>query len=84
VQAVDARGWRCAVDDFAFDTPCLACGAITVYRRDSAGELVRQPALQIVAEAGCSSIDRRYTWAPSHYLHLCRVLGLELPAGVLE
>lgn len=27
--------------------PCPACGKQTVYRKDSAGELVRQPALQI-------------------------------------
>jgi hypothetical protein len=61
-----------------------ACGATTVYRKDSTGELVRQPALQIVAEHGCTCQACRYTWAPSHYLLLCKVLGFELPAGVLE
>jgi hypothetical protein len=64
--------------------PCPACGASTVYRRDGAGELVRQPALQIVAEHGCTCQACAYTWAPSHYVHLARVLGYDMPAGVLE
>lgn len=64
--------------------PCPSCGATTVHRRDSAGERVRQPALQIVAEQGCTCMACNATWAPTHYLHLCRVLGFELPAGVLE
>jgi hypothetical protein len=68
----------------SISAPCPACGATTVYRRNSAGELVRQPALQIVAEHGCTCQACSYMWAPSHYLHLCRVLGFDLPEGVLE
>jgi len=64
--------------------PRPACGATTVFCRDSAGELVRQPALQIVAEHGCTCQACNYCWAPAHYLYLARVLGYELPPGVLE
>jgi hypothetical protein len=64
--------------------PCPACGATTAHRKDSAGEVVRVPALQIIAEIGCTCQACRYTWSPEYYVHLCRVLGFELPAGVLE
>jgi acetyl esterase/lipase len=47
--------------------PCPACGATHVYRRDSAGERVRVPALQIVVETGCTCQACRHTWAPQHY-----------------
>lgn len=63
--------------------PCPACQTTTVYRRDSAGDTVRQPALQIGAH-GCVCLSCRTTWAPSLYTHLARVLGFDLPEGVLE
>lgn len=63
---------------------CPACGHKTAQRRDSAGELVRVPALQIVTDTGCTCIVCKATWGPQLYLHLCRVLGFPLPAGVLE
>jgi predicted RNA-binding Zn-ribbon protein involved in translation (DUF1610 family) len=63
---------------------CPACGTKTIHRRDSGGELVRQPALQIVALQGCTCLHCHTTWAPQYYLHLCRVLGFDMPAGVLE
>jgi hypothetical protein len=62
---------------------CPACGATSVFRRDSAGELVRAPALQIVTEIGCTCQKCRYTWSPEYYLHLAQVLGLDAPAGVI-
>lgn len=62
---------------------CPACGKTTVYRKDSAGELVRQPALQITT-MGCVCQACRASWSPDLYLHLARVLGYDLPAGVLE
>jgi hypothetical protein len=64
--------------------PCPACGSTHVYRRDSAGEIVRQAALQIVAEQGCTCQSCHATWTPDLYIHLCRVLGFDVPAGVLE
>jgi len=63
--------------------PCPACGATSVSRRDSAGEPVRAPALQIVTELGCTCQACRYVWSPAYYLHLAKVLGLAAPAGVI-
>lgn len=62
--------------------PCPACGTSVVYRQDSAGETVRQPALRIGTH-GCECQKCRTTWDPSHFVHLSRVLGYELD-GVLE
>jgi hypothetical protein len=64
--------------------PCPACGAKSAFKRDSAGERVRAPALQIITELGCTCLVCRHTWAPELYLHLARVLGFETPAGVIE
>lgn len=63
--------------------PCPACQKRWVYRKDSAGENVRQPALQLTAQ-GCSCQACRYQWSPEYYLHLARVIGCDVPAGVLE
>lgn len=84
------RGWVDHITTLLADVhvkhisaPCPACGKQTVYRKDSAGELVRQPALQITT-MGCVCQACRASWSPDLYLHLARVLGYELPAGVLE
>lgn len=63
--------------------PCPACNTATVYRRDSGGELVRQPALQFGPQ-GCYCVKCRAVWAPNRFLFLAKVLGYEMPAGVLE
>ena len=63
--------------------PCPAYSATSVFRRDSAGERVRMPALQIITNLGCTCQACRYTWSPEYYLHLARVLGLDAPAGVI-
>lgn len=64
--------------------PCPACGATTAHKIDSAGDRVRVPALQVIADQGCTCQVCRYTWTPDLYMHLCRVLGFEMPKGVLE
>jgi hypothetical protein len=64
--------------------PCPTCNKQWVHRRDSAGDLVRQPALQVVASVGASCLVCGAHWAPDRYMFLCRLLGFELPAGVLE
>ena len=65
--------------------PCPSCAATQVYRRDSGGDNVRQPALQIVAGTGCTCLACGAHWQPDRYLFLCRLLGYELPEGcVLE
>ena len=63
--------------------PCPACNTAVVYRKNSGGESVRQPALQIGA-AGCVCQNCHHTWAPEYFRHLANVLGYKLPEGVLE
>lgn len=63
--------------------PCPACGTAIVYRKNSAGESVRQPALQI-GPTGCTCHQCHYQWAPEYFQHLANVLGYQLPNGVLE
>ena len=63
--------------------PCPACATRTVHRRDSAGEWVRQAALT-VTEHGCMCLACRAKWGPEHFQWLARVIGCDLPAGVLE
>lgn len=66
--------------------PCPACGATHAYRKDpdEPDKRIRVPALQIIAERGCTCVVCHATWEPTHYLHLCRVMGYDLPEGVLE
>ena len=45
--------------------------------------MVRMPALQIVADTGCTCQACRHTWLPQHYLLLSKVLGFEAPEGVV-
>lgn len=63
--------------------PCPACGTDTIEKRDSAGELIRTPALQIVTEKGCTCVACGYVWEPKHYLDLIDQLGFDRPEGVL-
>jgi hypothetical protein len=66
------------------DANCPACDVKTVYRNDSTGERVRQPALQLITDLGCTCQACGASWSPLLYMHLCRLLGFALPAGVLE
>lgn len=61
--------------------PCPACGTRYVYRMH-AGERVRQSALALVVEEGCTCQACKAHWPPERFLFLVRLLGLELPAGV--
>lgn len=63
-------------------SPCPACGTRTVYRHDS-GDQVRTPALQ-VGPHGCQCGKCKTVWAPDKFVFLARLLGYELPDGVLE
>jgi hypothetical protein len=67
----------------SISAPCPACGETRVYRKDSAGETVRQPALQITTR-GCVCVACEAVWGPERFLFLCKLLGFPLPAGVLE
>jgi hypothetical protein len=84
------ESWAKAITELLADKPrwhlpaaCPACQHHIVYRHDSAGELVRQPALQITIH-GCICQHCHAQWAPERFVWLARVLGYELPAGVLE
>jgi len=62
--------------------PCPSCGTRWVYR-NNAGEQVRQSALQIITHTGCKCLACKSYWPPSAYLFLCRLMGLELPTGLV-
>lgn len=64
--------------------PCPSCGKELIYRRDSAGDQVRQPALKLVVSQGCTCQACGAFWAPEKFLFLGRLLGYEIPEGVLE
>lgn len=66
------------------DAECPQCGKSWVYGRDSAGEMVRRPALQLVLSSGCTCQHCGAHWGPERYLFLVKLLGFELPEGVLE
>lgn len=69
---------------FVEGASCPACSKSLVYRRDSAGEMVRQPALKIVVSQGCTCQACGAFWAPEKFLFLGRLLGYDVPEGVLE
>jgi hypothetical protein len=64
--------------------PCPSCGKRVVYRKDPAGELVRQAALVLIVGQGCTCLSCDAHWSPDYYMHLARLLKCDLPAGVLE
>lgn len=83
------RGWCVSIKGMlepahvkTISAACPSCDTAVVYRK-VAGESVRQPALQVVAELGCTCLACGASWAPESYLWLCRLLGFDLPAGVL-
>ena len=61
---------------------CPACDVRTVHRTDpTTGERVRQPALWVDTEAGCTCLSCGEQWPPERLEHLAQVLGCEaLPA----
>ncbi|MCH5645146.1 hypothetical protein [Gordonia sp. ABSL49_1] len=67
----------------ALPNPCPNCSTSVVYRKDSAGDTIRQPALQIGTH-GCECQHCHTIWAPEYFRHLANVLGYALPEGVLE
>ncbi len=83
------ESWREAIDTllnpppkWTLPSPCPACETATVYRRDGAGEMVRQPALQL-SKDGCTCQRCHYTWGPERFHILAATLGYPLAEGVL-
>lgn len=60
----------------SIDAPCPSCGRKTVYRKDSAGDTVRQPALKLVVNEGCTCLHCEAFWPPERYMFLQKLLGL--------
>jgi len=63
---------------------CPSCGRAIVYRRDSGGDLVRQEALKWTPNAGFQCQACKASWSPEQTLFFAKLLGIELPEGVLE
>jgi len=65
---------------------CPTCGHRYVYKRDSSGQNVRQPALQILASGTTQCMNRQCQaeWGPERMAFLGRMLGFENKSGVLE
>lgn len=83
------RAWADEIDAllnpprrWTLPSPCPSCSTATVYRRDSGGEMIRQPALQLGPE-GCHCARCNAHWTPDKFVFLARVLG-SLPENVLE
>jgi len=89
--AVEMESWATAITNlinpqpkWSIPAPCPQCQHRWIHR-PSAGEQIRQPALQLTPE-GCQCMNHqcRAKWGPGQLEHLALVLGYEKPDGVLE
>lgn len=87
--AAEVQSWRLSITALVeparvktIAAACPSCGQRWAYR-NFAGENVRNPALQVVADAGCTCQCCRSFWPPENYLFLVRLLGFEQPAGIV-
>jgi hypothetical protein len=85
----DLQGWAMSIRSVLnpehvkeIAAPCPACGRRWVYKQHG-GENIRAAALQLIAHQGCSCQACKTHWPPERYLFLCRLLGFDLPAGVI-
>lgn len=62
---------------------CPSCNTSRVYRIDSTGDPVQQPALKVTKD-GCVCQKCHTKWEPGALRILAGALGYPLPAGVLE
>lgn len=69
---------------FHISAPCPSCGKAVIHRRDSGGDLVREEALKWTPVAGFECQACKASWSPLQTLFFARLLGIELPEGVLE
>ena len=68
-------------DDLA---ACPSCGHTWAYRKDPGGDRVRVQALKWTEKVGFECQACKAHWAPEQTLFFSRLLGFELPEGVLE
>lgn len=85
VIARELEGWKVTADQLVEGVkqrkleviaPCPQCGERYVHRRDSAGEVVRQAALQMTLD-GCKCLSCNDLWAQDNLLTLSRVIDYE-------
>jgi hypothetical protein len=84
------QAWALQIDEllnpkpkWSLPYPCPSCLTKTVYRRDSGGEMIRQPALSVSTETGVLCLKCRAHWPHGKLLFLGRLLG-SLPENVGE
>ena len=66
------------------DAPCPSCSREWVHRRDSGGDMVRKRSLKWTPNVGFECQACKAHWPPEQTWFFHRLLGLELPEGVLE
>ena len=64
--------------------PCPSCSRAWIHRRDSGGDVVRKQALKWAPNVGFECQACKAHWAPDQTLFFSRLLGFDLPEGVLE
>lgn len=83
--AREIEGWKLTADQLVEGVkqrkleviaPCPQCGERYVHRKDSAGEIVRQAALQMTLD-GCKCLSCNDLWAQDNLLTLSRVIDYE-------
>lgn len=83
--ARELEGWQVAAEQLVEGVkqrkleviaPCPQCGERYVHRKDSAGEIVRQAALQMTLD-GCKCLSCNDLWAQDNLLTLSRVIDYE-------
>lgn len=86
--AAEVESWVSAIANMidpphikGVSAPCPSCGRRWHYRHRD-GEQIRQPALQLAIESGCTCGVCGAHWPPERFLFLCRLLGFDLPEGV--
>ena len=62
---------------------CPNCNRFKVWKKDSTGEVVQQPALKWTAAVGVQCQACRTQWAPDQMLFFGRLLGFKTPEGVV-
>lgn len=66
------------------DAPCPSCSKSKVWKKDGGGDVVQQPALKWTPAVGFECQSCKAHWSPEQTLFFSRLLGFELPEGVLE
>jgi len=66
------------------DAPCPSCSREWIHRRDSGGDIVRKRALKWTPNVGFECQACTAHWPPDQTWFFSRLLGFELPEGVVE